>query len=424
MARPAGRYFASVIAKIRDAQKNERIVIDGDLKMRLRQQVMMKAAAHVQPERKSWREILAPYRSYLAVVPALGLLIVAVAGISKLPVLFTSNVVVPVSVTSQESQQNSLDTQTDQEVSDGQPHIKTFPGRLALPPTQSGAAVSVEAAPQMMLEANTLLPQPQGNQQSGQADSSDVSGQQKAVEQGQSAPLKIAQPVQNQVQPVVQIPPQSFQQGVGVMNFVPKTSAPAPVLPSVSGSTPLTSNNNGAQEQTSGGSAAALFDQSPIPAPSSAQIPSPPALSVENSQTAPVTQVAQIFSQVTTQSAQTVTKSSQTVQKRSVQIPKPAATIPSLNDIAALPAVSLNVDVYYSGNFSNDEQTVLEKSLIPRLAEGKDVSYVVVYQRDAATLVIELNFTNGDIGVYTYQIDGSGNFQLIDSGVRRRASQG
>jgi len=93
--------------------------------------------------------------------------------------------------------------------------------------------------------------------------------------------------------------------------------------------------------------------------------------------------------------------------------------LPSVNQLAAYPAAPLNVPVYYTGHFSNDEQTVLEKNYIPHLVDGQSVSYVVVYQKDPATVVIELNLTNGSIVTYTYLLDASGNFQLTATTTRK-----
>ncbi len=170
MARPAGRYFASVIAKIRDVRKKEQIVIDESFKMQLRQKIMLKVTAQTQPQTSNWLERFAPYKSYLAVVPALGLVIVAVVGISKLPIQFTSNVVVPTSTPTQENNSQAQNVTAPQASVVEQPSstdssgLMTFPGRLALPSSyfeQNAPANSVAAqapAPQQDLSANVMAP--------------------------------------------------------------------------------------------------------------------------------------------------------------------------------------------------------------------------------------------------------------------------
>lgn len=146
MARPAGRYFASVITKIRDAKKKELIVIDEGFKMQLRQQLLVKIAATSQPQKMNWLEKLAPFKAYLGVVPALAFVIVAVVGISRLPLQFKSDVVVPVGTSSQQdssmksvvqdqgtpSQDNAADSSS----------IITFPGRLVIPQGKNSDAAA------------------------------------------------------------------------------------------------------------------------------------------------------------------------------------------------------------------------------------------------------------------------------------------
>ena len=73
MARPTGRYFASVIAKIRDAKNNEKIIVDEDFKQLLRGRLVMKIAAGTKPAKIDWRLRLAPFKVFFAAVPALAL---------------------------------------------------------------------------------------------------------------------------------------------------------------------------------------------------------------------------------------------------------------------------------------------------------------------------------------------------------------
>ncbi len=466
MARPTGRYFASVITKIRDAKKKEQIVVDGNFKLQLRQQLMMKISAAVKPPKAHWSERLLPLKSYLAVVPAFALVIVAVVGISRLPIQFNSNVVVPFSAPSQqnggtilplaESTSSLLNTQTSGYTGSG---LKTFPGRLVLPSSyMQGGQTASTAAPFFQPQSlETNVETPSVNPQAGTSVSSGAQVQAPNNEQtnfqnaptfsnvtvGQNVPFQNASSGAGQ-----QFPGQQNVAQENLNTFISPPASPdnsAPVLPSVSGSVPSVQNspdNTGSVSPSSTDSSVSgsmqsvstdQMNQAPsavsasepqIQAGTDTNVPTQENVTTvidSNVQTplvtAPVPVVAPETNAAVTAPAVTVTPVPAAVSepkaKVSVQpsVPKETA-IPGLNEIAALPAEHLDMGVYYKGDFSGDEKTILEKNLLPRLVTGKDADYATVSQKDAATTHIELHFHNGAVRFYDYQIDADGALHI------------
>lgn len=390
MARPTGRYFASTISKIRDAKKKEKIVVDEGFKVQLRQQLMMKIAAQVQPARMSWTERLLPFKSYLAVVPALGLVIVAVVGISKLPIQFNSNVVVPTSAPSQQqndvkplSQTINIPMNIQSGDAGNTTGIKTFPGRLVLPPAYvSGghASVLTSVAPESLTAPST-------SQAPAVESGSKVSSPSPVVEQKVTSN---SNPVSDNV---TQASLNTSRVGQGDVQSsspaVQQAPSQTPVTPSVSGSTALgQSVQAGAGVAPSVSGAVPMSDQ----APAVQDVAAPKVAQTELTQPA-------------------VKEPAPVVAFKPVE---PAAPSPlTLNDIASLPAQHLGLQVQYKSNFSGDERTILEKNLLPHLVDGKEVSYITVFQKDAATIVIQLNLKNGEVATFNYMIDANGTLQLI-----------
>ena len=144
MARPAGRYFASVIAKIRDAKNNEKIIVDEDFKQLLRGRLVMKIAGGGQPAKIDWRARWAPFKVFFAAVPALALVIVAVAGLNKVPFATNPQVVKNEVVGTVESVAPESLVTPDSAV----PGIKTFPGYTVLPASYFQANVTAPFAVQ------------------------------------------------------------------------------------------------------------------------------------------------------------------------------------------------------------------------------------------------------------------------------------
>lgn len=388
MARPTGRYFASVIAKIREAKVRETIIIDEDFKMRLRQQLMMKMTAEVKPERISWMRRLAPFRVYFSAVPALVLVIVAVVGLSRLPL---PNVA-PNSIQSATKNVEPA-TQAAPQTEFVAAGIKTFPGSMVLPPdyfqkNQAVLNVAPIVVPKVLQTsgfvpvpnpvpavAPTLSPrEPQPAKMGANISvpvSTTVSQPPAAVVVSprplqpvnffglfQSQPQPVVQPVQPQVMvpsPPVQLPlllpPPPVQLSVqpNIKPVLPVVNPPAPAPAPV-----------------------------PTPAPTPAPTPTP----------APVPVMR--------------TRSSTS---NNVQTDVPA--LPTLNEMAVLPAQNLYSQVIYNGNFSSDERTILEKNVLPRLAEGKDVGFIRVFQNDAANVVVELNYSNGQAETFHYSLGDS-----------------
>lgn len=409
MARPTGRYFASVIAKIRDAKKKEIIVIDEGFKVQLRQQVMMKIAAQAAPVRTGWFERLAPLKSYFAVVPALGLVIVAVVGISKLPIDFGSKVVVPTASPSQESNevQPFAQNSAGAEAVSGS-GLKTFPGRSVLPPNyfQGDRTISAQSFDVQSLEANVAGPestQPQQAEVSKKASTSPSPSTSAPVQQPVT-PKTTETPVQQQ--PPVQYfsyqTPANNTSRVGEGNVKSPAQTVAPEVPSVSGSTPL----------------AEVSVEAPAPSVTG-ETPSIPA----NSSLAPKT---------TQKSTEKVLLPSfvanPQITRKPLEVDKSStfSSVPTnltLNDIAALPAQHLGLNVLYEGRFSTDERTILEKNLLPNMVGNQEIDYIQVSQLDAATIVIELHFKDGNVSVFDYKVAENGTWQLVDSTLQRAAQQ-
>lgn len=407
MARPTGRYFASVIAKIRDAKKKEMIVIDEGFKVQLRQQVMMKIAAQAAPVRPGWFERLSPLKSYFAVVPALGLVIVAVVGISKLPIDFGSKVVVPTASPSQESNTAQLSTQNSAgvEAVTGS-GLKTFPGRSVLPPNyfQGDRTSSAQSFEMQSLEANVSGPESAQPQQAevNKTGSTSPSPSTSAPVQQPVTPKTTETPVQQQ--PPVQYfsyqSPLNNASRVGEGNVQSPASTPAPEVPSVSGSTPLADTSVEA-------SAPSVTGETPSVPAGSALVPKTTQKSTEK---------VLLPSFVANPE---ITRKTLEVDKTSTLSPAP--TNLTLNDIAALPAQHLGLNVLYQGRFSTDERTILEKNLLPNMVGNQEVDYIQVSQQDAATIVIELHYKDGNVTVFDYKVAENGTWQLVDSTLQRAA---
>ena len=111
--------------------------------------------------------------------------------------------------------------------------------------------------------------------------------------------------------------------------------------------------------------------------------------------------------------------SNEIVKPKTTVLPQAAKQSLGLNDIALLPAEHLHSNIIYSGNFSTDEKTILEKNLIPHLADGKDVDVVHVYQESASLITIEMHETNGQTIIYDYSVSPSGELKLNQSIVAR-----
>jgi hypothetical protein len=87
----------------------------------------------------------------------------------------------------------------------------------------------------------------------------------------------------------------------------------------------------------------------------------------------------------------------------------------STNQLAGLPAEQLNFSVYYNGNFSSDERTILEQNLLPRLVQDSGASYAYIYQKDASTIRIEIHLKSGAVRDYDYTVDAVGNWKLVSA---------
>lgn len=416
MARPAGRYFASVITKIRDAKKKELIVIDEGFKMQLRQQLMVKIAATSQPQKTSWLEKLAPFKAYLGVVPALAFVIIAVVGISKLPLQFKSDVVVPVGPSSQQNASPKAVVQDQgspsQDNAANSSSIITFPGRFVIPQGKnSDAAANLVGENQPSSLAMTVSDAPADTSVQKSGVPQDSSQKQQTPLQVQSSDssdsignLNVPQQILQYFtyQPVTQPAPvsqysETAQDGASADAG---SSASVTLAPSVEGSAPL----NSADPSVTGSmpSVTALKTPADVSKESSTAL-----MNTENSAGAAADQPLK---------AATVVQKSEvyTPQRTAKTAPKTVTSATySLNEMAQLPPKQVDLDVYYNGSFSGDERTVLEQSIVPHLVDGKDVDYVSVYQKDAATVVIELQYADGKTAVYDYKVDQTGTLQLV-----------
>jgi len=390
MARPIGRYFASVIAEIRDAKKKENIVIDDSFKLKLRQQLMMKIASQIpSSSRVSWVERLLPFKTYLAVIPALALVIVAVVGISKLPVQLKNNEIVPVSQPQNGSGQNSADNQalTNQSFNntqslDNSSTIKTFSAHDALPPNyfsnSSPAPTPVHqlSQPQDAPSANSFN---KSSSQVSQPQTSDQSAQNLLSQNPITSQNPGSQPQSN---PNLPVEPSTPSSGV-----TPNFAERMPIPPA---STDQISAGSSALQPVTSLSQTAPLPQTDVNSSSSTITPSSTSINLNK----------------------IVSDSISTPLNTSVLQTSPSL---ELNDIATLPATHLHSLVVYYGNFSTDEKTVLEKDLLPYLVGSLDVDSIKIYQQNASTIVITLHQTNGKTITYTYSIDSSGNLSLIKS---------
>jgi hypothetical protein len=457
MARPTGRYFASTITKIRDARKKENIVVDGGFKVQLRQQLMMKIAAQAKPVRKSFAERFMPLKSYFAVVPALALVIIAVVGISRLPISFKSNVVVPSAAPSQqtvlvkpfnESASSLLNTQTI--ATGSQSSVKTFPGRLVLPPGQTVAGQNA-VAPQA-LEADVVAPSTAAAPDlsetvavSQPASAQTVSYKQAptgAVQQPAYSPdssySSIATNFLQQQAPVTTenggngssggsfysggmqvVPAQAGSAATGSSSYYqPVSTLQSPGLTNQAGADSNTSAYTGASEST--GTGAYVQETAAVPgntasnemaqvSPESVEV----AQQVQASAAAPAASVAQT---VYNENVSTVSNASRVRGALGSALNSSGfKTTISTNQLAGLPAEQLNFSVYYNGNFSSDERTILEQNLLPRLVQDSGASYAYIYQKDASTIRIEIHLKSGAVRDYDYTVDAVGNWKLVSA---------
>lgn len=123
MARPSGKYFATVVNKLRDLKAQESIVIDQNFKLRLRNELMSRIQVlhEEQPERVSFLDRIRSLRYHLAAVPMLFFVVATVFAFSQLPVFFRSG---EVAAPSTQSPVNNIVSA---------PVLETFPGETVMP---------------------------------------------------------------------------------------------------------------------------------------------------------------------------------------------------------------------------------------------------------------------------------------------------
>ena len=384
MARPVGRYFASVITKIRDVRKKEQIVVDDTFKMQLRQKLMMKAAAQVGPQKTNWVSRLEPFKMYFAMVPALALLIVAVVGISKLPIQIKSPIVVPTSdlpakpnlITAEERNgvhplAQNINPLTNIQISEE--HVGNVSDASPVQPAV------IQPMVQLMVQPS---PAPQALKSTGSAATPAPKPKPKAQAKAQVSPAVDA------VQPEADIPP-SYEEfsyfdylvPLSYQFFYPSTAmqpSSAPLTPSVSGQTPTYSP----------GSSSSVSGMTPSISTSTDNRPMNPVI------------------------VQPKFPLSKTVLAPYVP------TGMTLNMIALLPPGHVDAPIRYNGTFSSDERMILEQNLLPALVGNNQVYFIAVSQPDPATIVIELDYSNGQVVVYHYRVDESGTWLLMNSAIR------
>jgi hypothetical protein len=291
--------------------------------------------------------------------------------------------------------------------------IKTFPGRLVMPSgadqgsadvlqtvpvpsTGSGESAQDVDVPQSVYANQNTVPSSEG------ASESNVPAQ-KIVEQPVAQQQSASVP--EQVLQYFAFNPQQKSALVGEGNVAPasstETSGDAQTLPSVSGSTPLTSGG------TSSGGDASVSGSVPSIAPGDDKVSDD---GKEAQESAAAMKIS--TSNVIQTTAPVTAYSLSTTKVNNVE----TDTAPlHVNEIAALPAQQMELNVFYNGNFSSDERTVLEQNLLPHLIDGReaDFDYAYIYQKDPATIVIQLIYFDRNNKFYEYKVDAAGNWQLV-----------
>ena len=398
MARPAGRYFASLINKIRELKKHETILIDESFKQSLRQNIMMKTGVRMQPQKQGFFERFAFLRHHVALVPSLLLLIVAVAGLSRLPMQFKSQVVTPVMTLENGQGSGQPQPQTADMVQPPvnqavqQSGVKTFPGRTVLPSSyfQKSAVAIVPMPPssagagQTAPEATAELPVSSARLQFVQPDEGAVSNQNVPTPPiyVQGTADGVQQPYYVQSAPL--IVPNPVPAPTVISSALPSTPQANPVefnqpVREVTGSTPIQTSGLATMPKEISGSTPVTTGSTPVSAPA--------------------------------------VLNSTLVQKNTAEINTDAQKI-DLNLNNRIDAVILDnariysANIYYKDKFSSDEKTVLESDYLPRIIGVKAVDYIAVRQKDASTLVVEVNYQDGGTAVYSLKIDEIGILRL------------
>ena len=105
MAKQTSKYFGSVITKLIAARRKENIVVDSNLKQQLREGLIARAELMGGAEKAGWQDYITKWRYPLALVPSALLLMLVAAHVMKMPVEIDSDVVVPVTSTSEKTQE-------------------------------------------------------------------------------------------------------------------------------------------------------------------------------------------------------------------------------------------------------------------------------------------------------------------------------
>lgn len=153
MARPNSKYFASVITKLIAAKRKENIVIDESFKMQLRSDVLTRAAGPMQevPRPIDIGEFFAKWKYLFAAVPSALIVTLIAVQFVQMPVSIPSEQFVPTG-TEQTTETPDQPTETDVSVQDntqteesgnedvasgvsssGKSKLRTFPGSFVLP---------------------------------------------------------------------------------------------------------------------------------------------------------------------------------------------------------------------------------------------------------------------------------------------------
>jgi hypothetical protein len=392
---------------------------------------------------------LMPWRYHLALVPTLLLVLIAVVGISRIPIIFKSPVVTPIINTggsqSFGSGQNTVNISagsTTQNVSG----IKTFPGRNVLPQSYFQKVAGTSGGAMDVSEMGSVMGS-EGAEKTSQAASSPISQTQKSVggtaavsSSGQSSAVygpqgatniqqdlpeaqnivqsQYSQPIVSQSVPLQQTAPLSSQgtSRTGIseitgqsenISAVPQSEENSNVVmtnsltPSVTGYSPIT---NAETENTVTATPSSGYTAT-IDTASGGSEEQAPAVSAQDIAATEETQPAPVTEQNPVNEVNNYSSRYESVSK-AVQEPNVAT------------AVEQKYDVFYRGNFSNDEKTVLEKDFISSLTKGKDVSYVSVHQENDFSVIVEVYFTDGTVGIYEYRIQ-DGGFVIVSSSVKR-----
>lgn len=366
MPKPSGRYFASTIAKLRAFKKAEYIAVDEDLRASLRRELLVKADALGKFQTAPFLEKISKFKRYLALAPMFLLLLVVIAGLSKLSVQFKESAFIPVV---------PFQIETSQKI-EQKPVSAPFVGVV-------GSTLETTQAPQKTEASKTVKITDAKNKQTvitGERISGGVP-QSSSVVIIPSTPVTISGSQMilptSPTYPTLQLPPET------PARILPQSAVPVVPQPF----TPVPAESKPMPEI-----------KTPTPSPVTGKVPNV----IE--QTTPYKQPSSktVDEKPTVVTKEPVKLTPNTAQPATTNVPTAAEQKVQYEEMYSEPK---EVEIYFKGRFSNDERVLLRDNVIPELVENKNATYVQVRETpNEGFAVIEVYLDNQDVETYIYNL--------------------